>query len=57
MDKNGDGKVTEDEVPEEAKGRFNLSESDTNGDGGVDAAEMEAGMRKRMAQGGFGGGS
>lgn len=61
MDKNGDGKVTVDELDEHAQPFF--SRMDTNGDGFVDEAEHKANQERmrqmRMQQGGggdFGGG-
>ena len=53
LDKNKDGKITADEVPERMQ-RF-LERMDSNGDGAVDKAEMEAfqeQMRQRWQQGG-----
>lgn len=52
FDKNGDGKVTKDEVPAEMQGM--IERGDANGDGAVDAAEIEQ-MRSRFAPGGGGG--
>jgi multidrug resistance efflux pump len=43
LDKNSDGKLTEDEAPGPMKSQF--SSADTNGDGGVDLAEFSAAMR------------
>ena len=40
LDKNGDGKVTKDEMPERMKGRL-LPRADTNGDGAIDKQEAE----------------
>lgn len=57
MDKNSDGKITVDEMPERAQQFFGMM--DTNGDGGVDPAEHKAAEERRkqmMQQGGFGGG-
>lgn len=57
LDKNNDGKVAKDEMPEQARQFFSFT--DTNGDGFADRSEIEA-MYKRMEQmrksGGFGGG-
>jgi HlyD family secretion protein len=56
-DKNGDGKVAKDELPEFAQNFF--STMDTNGDGFVDNAEADAlieRMKQMQQQGGFGGG-
>lgn len=53
LDKNKDGKITSDEVPERMQ-RF-IERMDSNGDGAVDKAEMEAfqqAMRARFEQGG-----
>jgi len=54
LDKNGDGKVTKDEVPEQMKPMFDRL--DLNKDGGVDAAEVkklrELGQRGRSGRGG-----
>lgn len=50
-DKNGDGKVTKDEAPEQMQSFFDRM--DTNGDGAIDRQEIEA-MRARF--GGAGGG-
>lgn len=57
MDKNGDGKITVDELSERQQQFFAMM--DANGDGFVDEAEHKANqerMRQRMQQGGFGGG-
>ena len=57
-DKNGDGKVTKDELPEFVQSYFGTM--DTNGDGFVDEAEANAvveNMKKMSQQGGFGGGA
>ena len=58
LDKNSDGKLTEDEAPGPMKSRF--SAADKNGDGGVDLSEFSAGMRamgggSRPGSGGAGG--
>ncbi|HEX7379639.1 MAG TPA: HlyD family efflux transporter periplasmic adaptor subunit [Pirellulales bacterium] len=56
-DKNGDGKITMDELPERAQQFFSMM--DTNGDGGVDPAEHKAAEERRkqmMQQGGGPGG-
>ncbi|NLF72325.1 MAG: HlyD family efflux transporter periplasmic adaptor subunit [Candidatus Anammoximicrobium sp.] len=52
FDKNGDGKVTADEVPAEMQGI--LERADANQDGAVDAAEIEQ-LRSRFPPGGGGG--
>jgi Ca2+-binding EF-hand superfamily protein len=57
-DKNGDGKVAKDELPEFAQGFFGTM--DTSGDGFVDGAEADAlieRMKQMQQQGGFGGGA
>ena len=57
MDKNKDGKLTSDEVPERMQGF--IDRMDTNGDGAVDKAEMEAfqqEMQRRFQEGGDRGG-
>lgn len=58
MDKNSDGKITVDELPEQAKGMFDRMDADR--DGGVSPTEhaaMRARMRQRQAtEGGPGGG-
>lgn len=55
MDKNADGKITVDELPERAQQFFSMM--DANGDGGVDPAEHKANeaRRKQMMQQGGGG--
>ncbi|HWB14557.1 MAG TPA: HlyD family efflux transporter periplasmic adaptor subunit [Pirellulales bacterium] len=53
LDKNGDGKVSIDEMPEEARERF--GRMDANGDGFIDQDEQKAieeRMRQRQQQGG-----
>ena len=45
-DANKDGKLTQDEIPERFRGNF--SQTDTNGDGGIDRAEMTAALAKRF---------
>jgi len=54
LDKNGDGKVTKDEAPEQMKAIFD--HMDLNKDGGIDAAEVkklrELGPGRRGARGG-----
>lgn len=52
FDKNGDGKVTPDEMPEERRERFTalLTYADTNSDGGIEREEF-AKMRERAAGG------
>jgi Ca2+-binding EF-hand superfamily protein len=54
MDADKDGKLTGDEIPEFLRGR--LTEIDTNGDGGLDKAEMEAMASRMRERGGAGGG-
>lgn len=57
-DKNSDGKVAKDELPEFVQGFF--STMDSNGDGFVDGAEADAvveRMKQMQQQGGFGGGA
>ena len=49
-DKNKDGALTEDELDENGKKDF--SKNDTNGDGKMDAAELEAAIKKAMSQAG-----
>ena len=53
-DANGDGKLTEDELPEQFRAGF--SEVDSNSDGGIDRAELTAAMSKRMQNRAGGGG-
>ncbi len=54
LDKNGDGKVTKDEAPEQMRGMFDRL--DVNKDGGIDAAEVkklrELGQRRGRGKGG-----
>ena len=52
MDKNNDGKITKDEMPERMQERF--EQLDSNGDGAVDAAEFKTAMERRMQRGGGG---
>jgi len=52
FDKNGDGKVSKEELPAEMQPM--IDRADANGDGAVDAAEIEQ-MRSRFAPGGGGG--
>lgn len=49
MDADGDGKVSEDEVPEQMKGFFTMI--DANGDGGIDAEEMQMVVDYQASQG------
>lgn len=53
-DKDGDGKLSEEEYPEQMRSRF--ASSDTNGDKFVDTQEIIAGIRKMQAQMKAGGG-
>jgi hypothetical protein len=53
MDQNGDGKVTEDEMPEFMKGRF--AAMDTNGDKAIDKDEWQKAAAAFQAGGGSGG--
>ena len=43
-DQNGDGKITADDLPEKARGRFSMM--DANGDGELDASEKRWSKRK-----------
>ena len=52
FDKNGDGKVTKDEMPERMKERM-LQRADTNGDGALDKKEVKK-FAEQMGQGGGG---
>ena len=52
FDKDGDGKVSKDEAPEPMRDRFDMI--DSNGDGFLDKADMDA-MRQRMQGAGAGG--
>ena len=57
LDKNGDGKVSLEEMPEDRRERF--GRMDTNGDGFIDQDEQKAmaeRMRQFQQQGGFNGG-
>jgi Ca2+-binding EF-hand superfamily protein len=54
FDKNGDGRVTKDEMPERMKERM-LPRTDTNGDGAIDKQEAEK-MAERFGRGGPGAG-
>jgi hypothetical protein len=53
LDKDGDGKIAKEELPEQAQGFFDAM--DTNTDGFVDAQELAA-VRRRMGGGGGEGG-
>lgn len=53
MDKNKDGMITRNELPDERMGRM-IERMDTNGDGAVTKKEIEE-MQKRFQEGGFGG--
>lgn len=46
LDKNGDGKISQDEAPESEQVRGMLRQADANGDGTVDAKEMEQFSRR-----------
>jgi HlyD family secretion protein len=50
LDKNGDGKLTKEELPEPAQAFFD--KLDTNGDGAVDRAEMAEARRRMESAGG-----
>jgi len=52
-DKNGNGKLEEDEVSGPMQSRF--AEADTDGDGGISRQELSASMRNMMSAGGRGG--
>ena len=52
MDKNGDGKLSKDELPERMAQRFDRM--DTNGDGFIDEEEFATLMERRQGQGGRG---
>ena len=53
-DKNGDGKLQQDEVSEPLRSRF--SQADANGDGAIDRGELIASIRAMRGQGGQPGG-
>jgi Ca2+-binding EF-hand superfamily protein len=53
MDKDGDGKVTEDEMPEFMKARF--AAMDANGDKAIDKEEWQKASAAFQASGGRGG--
>lgn len=53
MDKNGDGKLVGDEIPERMK--QGISRIDTNGDGAVSLEEIQARFKQRGNRGGGGG--
>jgi Ca2+-binding EF-hand superfamily protein len=53
LDKDGDGKLAKEELPEQAQALFDMM--DTNADGFVDAQELAA-VRRRMGGGGGEGG-
>jgi Ca2+-binding EF-hand superfamily protein len=53
FDKNRDGKLTKDELPEQMQGFFDRM--DTNGDGVVDSAELAELRRSMQGAGGPGG--
>ena len=55
MDANGDGKVTEDEIPEQARQFMRIDAMDKNGDKAIDKDEWMKAMeefRKRFQGGG-----
>lgn len=54
LDKDGDGKVTKDEAPEQMQGFFDRI--DTNSDGTIDAKEFAAMQARRRAREAGGGG-
>ncbi len=47
-DANNDGKLSQDEMPEQF--RDNFAQTDTNGDGGIDQTELVTAMQRRMQQ-------
>ena len=49
LDKNGDGVLSSDEIPQPLKER--LSKADSNGDGNLAASELQAAMANRQGQG------
>jgi len=53
MDKDGDGKVSADEMPQQRRAGF--SKSDTNGDGFLDKTEIAAAMSRARSGGASGG--
>jgi len=53
LDKNGDGFITQDEVPAEAWER--MKKADKNGDGKISAEELREARPNRRGQGGSGG--
>ncbi|MFO0886441.1 MAG: hypothetical protein U0894_20060 [Pirellulales bacterium] len=55
LDKDKDGKLSKEEVPERM--RENFSKMDQNGDGFVEPKELEAAMRAMMQRGGGAGGA
>jgi len=50
LDQDGDGKLSESEAPDALKTNFSLI--DSNGDGGIDLAELEAVLKSAAARGG-----
>ncbi|MBM3966300.1 MAG: HlyD family efflux transporter periplasmic adaptor subunit [Planctomycetes bacterium] len=56
MDSNSDGKLSQEEVASDERMKTAFGDYDTNKDGSVDKSELAAGMKKRMAAMGAGGG-
>jgi hypothetical protein len=47
-DANKDGKLSQDEMPEQFRSSF--AQTDANGDGGIDQGEMQTAMQRRMRE-------